>query len=271
MVNVRCPLLPYSSVPDTYEGFVKAFRPRSGLDLNFYKPNQMQRRILSFMNSRGFRSYPEFLRALDRDRGLYDAFFKHLTINVTQFFRDAKQWQTLQDDILPSLVRVKFSLRLWSAGCSGGQEPYSLAILLAEHFPAVRPAILATDIDDNVLRQAKEGLYSANDFASTPPEILSKYFSPADHGYRVRDSLKRLVSFQHQDLLTARFETGFDFIACRNVVIYFTEEAKQLLYAKFAESLNLGGILFTGSTEHLFGMSHLGLKPVSPFFYQKNG
>lgn len=229
----------------------------------------MQRRILSFMNSRGFHTYPDFLQAMDQDRGLYDAFFKHLTINVTQFFRDFNQWNTLQKDILPPLVQGKSTLKLWSAGCSGGQEPYSLAILLAEHFPALRPTILATDIDDNVLQQAKNGFYKTNDFVSTPPEILRKYFTLTEKGYQIKDSLRRLVSFQHQNLLTARFEMGFDLIACRNVVIYFTEEAKNLLYQKFAESLRLGGILFTGSTEHLFGMNHLGLKPASSFFYQK--
>lgn len=262
--------LHYSSVPNTYEGFVKAFHPRSGLDLNFYKQNQMQRRIMSFMSSHGYQGFPEFLKALDQDKTLFDVFFKHLTINVSQFFRDTNQWNTLQEVILPKLTRGKTSLKMWSAGCSGGQEPYSLAVLMAEHFPQVRPTILASDIDENVLKQAKDGIYKENDFVSTPPAILQKHFTPTDKGYQIKDSIKRVVSFQRQNLLTGRFETGFDFIACRNVVIYFTEEAKEMLYQKFAESLKPGGILFTGSTEHLFGMNHLGLKPVSSFFYQKD-
>lgn len=260
-------LNPYAS--NTYEDFIKAFHPRSGLDLNYYKQNQMQRRILSFMNSHGYKTFPDFLRALDQDRVLYDAFFKHLTINVSQFFRDANQWKTLQETIMPKLVLGKTMLKLWSAGCSGGQEPYSLAILLTEYFPHIRASILATDIDENILQQAKDGLYKQNDFTSTPPEILQKYFSSTDKGYQIKDSLKRLVNYQRQNLLTARFESGFDFIACRNVVIYFTEDAKEMLYRKFAEALKPGGILFTGSTEHLFGMNFLGLKPVSSFFYQK--
>lgn len=257
--------------PNSYEGFVKAFLPKSGLDLNFYKQNQMQRRILSFMNSHGYKTYPEFLKALDQDRQLYDSFFKHLTINVSQFFRDFNQWKTLRETIIPKLVQGKTSLKLWSAGCSSGQEPYSLAITMLEYFQAIRFTVLATDIDANVLHQAKDGIYKHQDFASTPPELLKKYFTQTEKGYQINDNVKRAVTFHSQNLLTDRFDTGFDFIACRNVVIYFTEEAKELLYKKFTESLRPGGILFTGSTEHLFGLNHLGLQPVSSFFYQKHG
>jgi len=258
-----------SSEPTTYEGFVKAFYPKSGLDLKFYKQNQMQRRILSFMNSHGHQTYPPFLKALDVDPVLYDAFFKHLTINVSQFFRDANQWKTLRETIIPLLIQNKTPLKLWSAGCSSGQEPYSLAMTMMDYFPSVKFTVLGTDIDVNVPKQAKEGLYKQNDFASTPPEFLHKYFTPSDRGHQIKDQVKSQVSFNHQNLLTDRFQPGFDFIACRNVVIYFTDEAKEILYKKFTEALRPGGILFTGSTEHLFGMNHLGLKPVSSFFYRK--
>lgn len=254
---------------NTYEWFVKAFHPKSGLDLNFYKQNQMQRRILSFMNSHGHMTYPDFVKALNLDPILYDAFFKHLTINVTQFFRDTNQWKTLREMILPKLLEKKTSLKIWSAGCSSGQEPYSLAISIMEYFPQARFSILATDIDVNVLQQAKNGVYRQADFASTAPELMQKYFTSIDNGYQIKDQVKHSVTFQRQNLLTDQFDSGFDLLACRNVVIYFTEEAKEMLYRKFAASLNSGGILFTGSTEHLFGMNYLGLKPVSSFFYQK--
>ena len=256
-------------MPNTYEEFVKAFHPKSGLDLKFYKQNQMQRRILSFMNSHGHQAYPAFLQALDVDPILYDAFFKHLTINVSQFFRDPNQWKTLRETIFPLLLKSKTPLKLWSAGCSSGQEPYTMAMMMLEYYSNARFSVLGTDIDVNVLKQAKDGLYKQSDFASTPPEFIQKYFTSSDKGYQIKDSVKRQVTFQHQNLLTDRFQTGFDFIACRNVVIYFTDEAKELLYRKFTEALRPGGILFTGSTEHLFGMNHLGLKAVSSFFYQK--
>jgi len=258
-----------TSLPNTYEDFVKAFHPKSGLDLKFYKQNQMQRRILSFMNSHGHSAYDPFLKALNADPILYDAFFKHLTINVSQFFRDAAQWKTLRETIIPLLLQSKNPLKLWSAGCSGGQEPYSLAMTMMDYFPTAKFTVLGSDIDVNVLKQAKDGLYKQNDFASTAPEVLLKYFTPLDSGYQIKEPVKRQVTFQHQNLLTDRFQPGFDFIACRNVVIYFTDEAKEILYKKFTDALRPGGILFTGSTEHLFGMNQLGLKSISSFFYQK--
>lgn len=253
-----------------YEKFVKAFHSLSGLDLNFYKENQMKRRINNFMTTHGHKdNYNTFLRALSTDTGLYDAFFKHLTINVTQFFRDAKLWDVYRDKILPDLLQNKTSLKIWSAGCSAGQEAYTMSIIMEEYFPNVKYSILGTDIDVNILKQARKGLYDERDFASTPRHILEKYFTPADNKYQVKDFLKKHIIFNEQNLLTDRFDRGFDLIACRNVVIYFTDEAKDVLYKKFTDSLNPQGILFTGSTEHLFGRNNLNLKPVSSFFYEK--
>jgi len=258
-----------TAASNTYAEFIKAFHPKSGLDLKFYKQNQMERRILSFMTSHSHPTYPEFLKALHVDPILYDAFFKHLTINVSQFFRDANQWKTLRETIIPLLLQNKNQLKLWSAGCSSGQEPYSLAMTMMNHFSNAKFTVLGTDIDVNVLKQANDGFYKQNDFASTPPEFLQKYFTPSDKGYQIKAPVKQHITFQPQNLLTDRFQSGYDFIACRNVVIYFTDEAKEMLYKKFTDALRPGGILFTGSTEHLFGMNHLGLKPVSSFFYQK--
>lgn len=258
---------------DSYEKFVKEFQRLSGLDLNFYKENQMKRRINSFMTTRGHSSdYTGFLNALKVNSELYDAFFKHLTINVTQFFRDAGLWETFREKILPALVQKRSSLKIWSAGCSAGQEAYTIAMILTEYFPTVRYSILGTDIDVNVLKRAREGIYEERDFASTPPFFLEKYFTLADKAsktYQIKDSLKKNITFREQNLLTDHFESGFDIIACRNVVIYFTDEAKDILYQKFYNSLNSGGILFTGSTEHLFGRDNLGFKLITSFFYEK--
>jgi chemotaxis protein methyltransferase CheR len=231
----------------SYEKFIKAFHNLSGLDLNFYKEKD---RKSTRLNS--------------------NHFFKHLTINVSQFFRDQRLWDILKTTILPLLTKNNTNIKLWSAGCSSGQEAYSLGITLQAYFPQIKYSILASDIDVNVLKQAKEGLYEERDFASTPPDFLEKYFTKIEGKYQIKDLVKRNISFQEQNLLTDRFDTGFDFIACRNVVIYFTDEAKELLYSKFVASLNPGGILFTGSTEHLFGYSQLGLKPIASFFYQKS-
>lgn len=253
-----------------YEQFVQAFYRQSGLDLNFYKENQMKRRINNFMTNHGHKdNYGSFLQALRTDSKLYDAFFKHLTINVSQFFRDTRLWDILREKILPELLRLKPSLKIWSAGCSSGQEAYTLAIIMAEYFPWAKYSILGTDIDVNVLQQARNGVYEERDFVSTHPALVEKYFTLQGKKYLIKDSLKKNITFREQNLLTDPFEKGFDLIACRNVVIYFTDQAKDLLYKKFYDSLNPGGILFTGSTEHLFGKDSLGFKQIYSFFYQK--
>lgn len=260
----------FNGIITDYEKFVKAFQGLSGLDLNFYKENQMKRRINNFMSIHGYKdNYNNFCKALSQDSELYDAFFKHLTINVTQFFRDAKLWDVFREKIVPPLLNGRASLKIWSAGCSAGQEAYTMAIIMSEYFPSIKYSILGTDIDINVLKQAQTGIFEERDFASTPQPILQKYLTHLEKKYQVNESLKKNITFGKQNLLTDKFERGFDIIACRNVVIYFTDEAKNVLYQKFIESLNPGGILFTGSTEHLFGKENLGLKPVSSFFYQR--
>jgi len=254
----------------SYDQFVKAFHNMSNLDLNFYKENQMKRRINNFISNHGYQNnYSEFLKALSRDSQLYDDFFKHLTINVTQFFRDDRLWDTLREKIIPELSKNKTSLKIWSAGCSAGQEAYTMACIMSEYFPSIKYSILGTDIDVNVLKQAQDGIYDARDFSSTPRPILDKYFTPVKDKYRVKDPLKANITFKKQNLLTDNFEKGIDLIACRNVVIYFTDNAKDALYKKFTDALNPGGFLFTGSTEHIFDKTVLNLKSVTPFFYQK--
>ncbi|MFA6808035.1 MAG: protein-glutamate O-methyltransferase CheR [Eubacteriales bacterium] len=253
-----------------YEKFIKDFLALSSLDLNYYKENQMKRRINTFMNTHDSpNDYNGFLRKLKQDTQLFDKFFKHLTINVTQFYRDIKLWDVFKDKILPEIIKNKSSLKLWSAGCSAGQEPYTMAAIMKDHYPYTKYSILASDIDINVLKQAESGLYNERDFTSTPQRVVEKYFTKTDNNYQIDSKLKLNITFKKQNLLTDRFDTGFDFIACRNVVIYFTDDAKNILYKKFANSLSPGGILFTGSTEHLFGKTDLGLKSTSSFFYQK--
>jgi len=256
----------------TYEKFKEIYHGLSGLDLNFYKEAQMKRRINSFMSLNGFpNDYTGFLIQVSKDDALFDSFFKHLTINVSQFFRDARLWESFRVDIIPEMLKTRNSLTLWSAGCSTGQEPYTMALILTEYFPQTRYSILASDIDVKVLEQAKAGIYNERDFASTPPSILAKYFTKvAPDKYQIHDALKKNITFKSQNLLTDTFPKDLNFIACRNVVIYFTDEAKDLLYRKFAQSLVQGGVLFTGSTEHIFGKTaDLGLKSKVSFFYHK--
>ena len=255
----------------TFDQFKETYLNLSGLDLNFYKEAQMKRRIHSFMTAHEFGSdYTSFLKRLSIDEPLFDTFFKHLTINVTQFFRDIKYWDIFAQTVVPDLLKTRDALKVWSAGCSSGQEPYTMAMIFAEHFPHVNVSILASDIDAKVLDQAKAGVYNERNFATTPKVMIDKYLTKKDNQtYEVKPSLKKGITFQAQNLLLDTFPQNIDFIACRNVVIYFTDEAKTTLYQKFVQSLSPGGILFSGSTEHIFGSAQLGLKSKMPFFYCK--
>lgn len=253
----------------SYEQFKFYFKNKTGLDLNCYKQAQMQRRIEQFITNKGEISFQAFREHLERDPDLMTAFIRHLTINVSQFFRDNNQWDILRQRILPLLLETKHSLKIWSAGCSAGQEAYTISTILHEYFPNILYSILGTDIDLAVLDQAKSGIYKPGDLQGMPSHLMQKYFRESPAGFIIKDYLKQHVSFQHRNLLTSSFDTGFDLIMCRNVVIYFTEETKNNLYKRFSQSLRSGGILFTGSTEQIFNLKDLGLKAVAPFFYQK--
>ncbi|QGG47880.1 CheR family methyltransferase [Heliorestis convoluta] len=258
------------TIGDDYEIFIKKVHAKSGLDLSNYKRPQMERRIRTLMRSQGATDLISYFSIIDRDSNQYQKFIDHLTINVSEFLRNPGQWDVLKNKIIPQLLRENPKLKVWSAGCSTGEEPYSLVITMLEARCDMSHKVLASDIDREVLRKAQIGLYSAKSLANIPEPLVKKYFIKQGEGfYQVKDDLKRHIKFQQQNLLKDSFETNFDLILCRNVVIYFTEETKTILYKRFHQSLRKGGILFTGSTEQIFQARELGLTTAATFFYQK--
>ncbi len=253
-----------------FEEFIKRIGDFTGIDLTKYKRPQMQRRITSLMSMEGYPGYREYLRDLKRDSVLLERFLNHLTINVSEFYRNPSQWDVLVERILPEIIRVNPRPVFWSAGCATGEEPYTLAMVMREYFPGVSPRILATDIDDSVLSRAKEGLYRRRVLINVPPTQLKKFFNyiKEDH-YQISDDIKKMVEFRHHDLFRDVYPAFCDLILCRNVMIYFTEEAKSALYRMLRDALRPGGVLFTGSTEQIFQASRLGLEAVASFFYKR--
>lgn len=254
---------------DAYLDFVQKVYRLTGLDLNQYKRPQMERRILSLMKTVGAKDLQEYAILIQKDKAQFNRFINHLTINVSEFYRNPGQWDVLGRQILPELLKKSPNLKIWSAGCSTGEEPYTLCMVLNEVNPNGKHQIFAGDIDDEVLRKAQEGIYNIRSAAGLPKHYLTKYFTQEGEVIRVKDSLKKMIQFKHQNLLTDRFDTSFDLILCRNVVIYFTEEAKAVLYQKFNSALKTGGILFIGSTEQIFQPQEIGFKSTAMFFYQK--
>lgn len=257
------------NIDNDYEDFIINIRSKWGIDLNLYKETQMKRRLTTLRNKRGYSNFQSYYEALTRDIELLEEFKDRITINVTEFFRNPERWKVLKDVFIPALTKDNKNLSIWSAACSTGEEPYSLAILMQEYFPSVDFEITATDIDHNVLATAKQGHYSKNTLNEVSDYLKKRYFSKTGDSYSVHPSLKRNITFKHHNLLTNSYPSGFDLIVCRNVLIYFTEEAKKEIYLNFSNSLKEDGILFVGSTEQIFNPAKYNLDLAETFFYRK--
>lgn len=254
-----------------YQGFIQSIKKSTGIDLAQYKEAQMKRRLTTLRNKNGFSSFDNFYTAMMQNKSLFYEFLDKMTINVSEFWRNPNRWEVLRDKVLPTLLPESGSprLKIWSAACSTGEEPYTLSMILAEKGLLNSTYLLASDIDEGALAKAAEGKYLDRSLKDVPVDIAKKYFTPDGAMYRFDEKLKKAVTFKKQNLLLDRFESGFDLIVCRNVMIYFTEEAKHELYHKFSGALRPGGILFVGSTEQIFSPSQYGFEPADTFFYRK--
>lgn len=253
-----------------YEVFKRNIKELINIDLNLYKEKQMLRRITSLMKRNKINSLDDYYKKLKVDKLLLEQFVNYLTINVSEFFRNSSQWEVLEKDILPYLIKNSNGpLKTWSSACSTGEEPYSLAMILSEFYSLSEINILATDIDSTALNKAKEGIYDKKSLKNVPTKFINKYFEKYNENYKIKDDIKNTVVFKKMDLLKDEFPKHLDLIICRNVIIYFTNEAKELLYKKFYDSLNENGILFVGSTEQILLPERYNFKPVKTFFYKK--
>ena len=251
-----------------YDWFIENFRRVTGVDLEKYKRPQMERRLTALCSKRGFRNFGEYLDAASKDSRLMDELLDRMTINVSEFFRNRSRWDALAQ-LIPTLIRNN-RLKAWSAACSTGQEPYTLMLLLSRLMPVSGVSLLATDIDDRALRVANEGIYNDEELLPIEQDLKSKYLRAVNSTQlQVSEELRSRIEFKKHNLLEQSFDSDYDLIICRNVLIYFTDPAKDILYHKFAQSLRSGGVLFVGSTEQIFHAETYHLKQIQPFFYQK--
>ncbi len=256
---------------DNYEGFKKEVFGLTKIDLSSYKEKQMRRRIDSLVAKNNCTSYENYVQLLRSDKEKFEEFVNFLTINVSEFYRNPEQWKLLVDEFVPELTK-KFGrrLKIWSAACSTGDEPYSLVMALSKHLPLSDIQIYATDLDKQVIEAAKRGLYSAKSIANVPEEYKRKYFRQIGNSYQISDEIKRCVTFKEHNLLKDIYPKGCHLIVCRNVLIYFTDEAKHQVYQKFADALTNQGILFIGSTEQVMDYKTMGYQRRYSFYYEKN-
>lgn len=253
-----------------YEGFKAAVFKLTSIDLNAYKEQQMKRRIDTLISRNKISGYEDFVKALKADKELFEEFVSYLTINVSEFYRNPEQWELMDKQFIPMLIE-KFgkNLKIWSAACSTGDEPYSLVMALSRHLPLSQIKIIATDIDKQILAQAKVGIYNEKSIASVPKDLRDKYFTKIGNSYQISNEIKSRVDFRQHNLIKDPYPDKCDFIICRNVLIYFTEEAKDDVFRKFCKSLKTGGFLFIGSTEQIMNHREMGYERKNSFYYEK--
>ena len=255
------------------EGFhdltLKISRER-GFGCASYKEKCLRRRIAVRMRARGIHTYTDYAILLDSDGAEYDRLLDTLTINVTKLFRNWEAYAALANTAIPELWRAQnSSIRVWSAGCSSGEEPYSIGVLFHRHAAVNgmltqigRVSILGTDIDKQSLESAERGEFEEGDFADTPDDLRARYFSTAAP-FAVAPTIKRMVRFERRDLLSEQPPKGnFDLIVCRNVLIYFDRQTQERLFELFHDALAPGGFLMLGKVETLLGSVRGRLTPV---------
>lgn len=258
-----------ANVGSEFEQFYKWIKRNLNLDLTAYKQKQLQRRINTVMKSSGASNLEEYAKLIDTEQEVKGKFLDYITINVTDFFRNKDIFSQFEKVVKENLNPKFGPLKIWSAACSIGSEPYSLAIIMDKNNLRLKGNILATDIDDGVLNRAKEGCYKEFEIKNLDKGDLKNYFTMEDKKYTVNKNIKKMVDFKKHDLILGRYGQGFHVIICRNVTIYFKNDVKNNIYKKFNDALVPGGILFTGATESIYNPEELGFRKVSTFIYEK--
>ncbi|HEY1976862.1 MAG TPA: CheR family methyltransferase [Candidatus Baltobacteraceae bacterium] len=232
-------------------------RTRSGIDFRQYKPATIRRRLMRLIAAANAKSVADYMRHLNTHPEAYQQLVSSFLIKVTGFFRDPALFEYLRETVLPELIAEaregQRELRLWSAGCSTGEEAYSLAILLAEllgnDVDKLPVRIFATDLDHHAIDFARRGVYPAAAFEELPPALIEKYFTRVDGAFQVRKDIRNLTVFGEYDLGQRAPFPHIDLIMCRNVLIYFTKELQQRTLQLFAFSLRQSGYLVLGKAE----------------------
>ncbi len=242
------------------------------INLSGYKLKRVKRRTDSLMRRHDVKDYEKCLDLLKNDNEFKAAYLSHFTINTSEFYRNPKNFSYLKENILPELLESNNKLNIWSAPCSNGSEPYTIAIILTEMgINKSRYNILASDLDREVLKIAREGKYSSNSLKNVPDNIISKYFKKTTDKdeYQLKREIINQIKFEKKDLINDSFQKNWDLILSRNFFIYLTREIKDKLTDKFVSALKPGGYFFLGNTEFIFNPDRYGLKKEHLSFYRK--
>jgi chemotaxis protein methyltransferase CheR len=228
-------------------------------DIGMYKDRCLKRRIAGRVRALGLHQAQAYLQVLRQDQAEVDRLMTALTVHVSQFFRNPSMFAQLEGRLLPALFQQlraegRGAARLWSAGCSSGEEAYSLALVVDALEPTPVPVqILATDLSPAILEVARAALFDPQRLVEVPEAVRERYFAPEGGRQRLREEVRRRVRFAAHNLLTDPDYPQADLILCRNVLIYFSREEQERILARFAAALPPGGVLVLGKAEMLLG------------------
>jgi chemotaxis protein methyltransferase CheR len=235
---------------------------RTGIFFDESRERFFSTRVREHLHAKGYERGTDLLRAIRKSNIEYEAFLERLLTQETSFFRYPAVYETLEKRVLPELHVKKFwkdprNLRIWSAGCSTGEEPYSIAITIADSSnfaDSWNVEILATDVGRQALKHAERAIYSGRSIGSVSERQLATHFVPADGGQQVKPRLRKMVTFAQMNLASAVYVGRMDLIFCMNVLIYFSEERRRSLVQRFYDTLEPGGYLFLGHSESISKM-----------------
>ncbi|MDR2943252.1 MAG: protein-glutamate O-methyltransferase CheR [Treponema sp.] len=230
----------------------------SGITFTPTNRSILESRLKERLREKGLDSVRGYYDKIKGDVGELKGFLDSITTNLTRFFRNQAQFDAFQHHVIPEIMKIRGipgTIRIWSAGCSTGEEPYSLAMLLNEIVP--KPwnfEILASDISLKCLMTAKEGFYADNRLEGIPADYLAKYFDKVDGGYKIHADIQAKIKFDYHNLKNDSQQRNLDIVFCRNVIIYFDDAAQAAVMKRFWDSMASKSFLFIGHSESLFGM-----------------
>lgn len=253
------------------DNLVLYMKSRTDLDLNRYRPTTLRRRISHRMRVRGFTDMGEYINCVYNDPSELDNLIEEITIKVTEFFRDRDVFNYLDRKVIPALIENKIQsgetgMTIWSAGCSTGEEAYSIAMLLADRIggTGIRARVLGTDISSVSCRLAGKGEYSAENILKIPDEFRRKYVIKNNSRFSISSPVRKLVSFRVHNLFMSAPLEKVDMVLCRNVIIHFKYNYREEVLKNFSSVLTPAGFLMLGKSEAVSGSSHSLFRIVSP-------
>jgi chemotaxis protein methyltransferase CheR len=243
-----------------FEQYRNLIYNESGITFTPTNRSILESRLRERLREKGVNSVRDYFGTISRDQGELKNFLDSVTTNLTRFFRNQPQFDALEKHVIPELLSIKKAsgsntIKCWSAGCSTGEEPYTIAMLMCEVLPpGWSYEIVASDLSLKCLITAREGFYDENRIVGVPDGHLKKYFDKVEGGYKVRDELKKKIRFDYHNLKNDSGFRNLDVIFCRNVIIYFDDAAQNAVINRFWDAMTSKSFLFIGHSESLFGM-----------------